>query len=118
MLFLNSDSKENNIFVGNKTIVLNTMDQEEWQKFLTESNQKVDVKVDVEEFKEELWDIVVEFGEPILMGTGLDKEAREEFFCKMFHIRERRPNTELKSYKDSSTLKKKVENKKVKNKMI
>ena len=37
-------------------------------------------KVDVEEFKEEAWDIVVEFGEPILLGTGFDKEAREEFF--------------------------------------
>ena len=36
--------------------------------------------VDVEEFKEEVWDTVLDFGEPILLGTGFDKEAREEFF--------------------------------------
>ena len=31
--------------------------------------------MDVEWFQEKLWEIVVEFGEPILMGIGLDKEA-------------------------------------------
>ena len=44
-------------------------------------------KMDVEEFEEELWEIVVEFGELIVMGTGLDKEAREELLSKIFHIR-------------------------------
>ena len=54
-------------------------------------------KMDVEEFEEELWEIVVEFGELIVMGTGLDKEAREELLSKVFHIREMRPNTEPRS---------------------
>ena len=29
-------------------------------------------------FKEELWDTVVKFGEPVLMGTGLDEKAIKE----------------------------------------
>ena len=74
-------------------------------------------KLDVEEFKEELWDIVVKFGEPILMRTGLDKVAREELPRKMIHIQETRPKTEPKSCKDSSTLKMKSENKKLKTKL-
>ena len=53
-------------------------------------------------------------GVSILMGTGLDKEAREELLSKMIHIRETRPNTEPRSSKDSSTLQ--IENKKVKTK--
>ena len=43
---------------------------------MIEFNQKVERKVDVEEFEEELWDIEVEIGKAILMRTGLDKEAR------------------------------------------
>ena len=62
--------------------------------------------MDVEEFKEDLWDIVVQFGEPLSMVTGLHKEAREKLPSKMVHIRETRPNTEPRSCKDSSTLKK------------
>ena len=42
------------------------------------------MKVLVEEFIEQLWDIVLLFGDPILMGTGLDKEAREELLSKCF----------------------------------
>ena len=64
--------------------------------------------MDVEEFKEDLLDIVVQLGEPLLMVTGLDKEAREKLPSeRMANIRETRPNTELRSCKDSSTLKKK-----------
>ena len=54
---------------------LSTLYQDGWQEFLIEFNRKVERKVDIEEFEEELWDIVVEFVEPILMATGLDKEA-------------------------------------------
>ena len=72
---------------GKKTMFLNTLDQEQLQKFLIEFNRKLERKVEDEEFKEELWDIVVEFGEPILMGTGLDKEAREQLLSKIIHIR-------------------------------
>ena len=66
-------------------------------------------KVDVYEFKEELWDTVVEFEEPILMETGLDKEAREEFLSKIVQLRETWLNTEPKSCKNSSNLKNKKE---------
>ena len=109
MVFLSKEGKEKNTFEANKTMFLSTLDQKRWQNFLTEFNQKVVRKVDVEEFKEELWDIVVKFGEPILMGTGLDKVAREELPRKMIHIQETRPKTEPKSCKDSSTLKMKSE---------
>ena len=46
------------------------MNKEGWLKFLIEFNKKVERKVDVEEFNEQLWDIVVEFGEPLLLKTG------------------------------------------------
>ena len=42
MVFLSSDSKEKNTFEGNKTMFWNTLDYEEWQKFLMEFNQKVE----------------------------------------------------------------------------
>ena len=57
---------------------LSILDQEVWQNSLTVFNRKVERKVNVEEFKEELRDIVMEFGEFILIETaGLDKVARE-----------------------------------------
>ena len=59
---------------------------------------------------------VVEFGEPILIGTGLDKEARGELLSTMILIQETRPNTKPGSCKNSSTLKKKKEKKNVKTK--
>ena len=43
-------------------------------------------QIDVEEFKEELLDLVVEFENSILMGTELNKEAREELLSKINHI--------------------------------
>ena len=45
-------------------------------------------QIDVEEIKEELLDFVVEFENSILMGTELNKEAREELLSKINHIRE------------------------------
>ena len=117
MVCLSSESKEQNTFEGEKTMFLNTFDREGWQKFLREFNQTVEREVDVEEFKEELWDIMVEFGELILMGTGLDKEASVELFSKLIHIRETRSNTESKYCIENSTLKKKSESKPVKTKM-
>ena len=70
-MFLNDESKEKNNFEGNKMAFLSTLGQKRWEKILLESNRKVKRKVDVEELKEDLWDIMVEFGEPIRMGTGL-----------------------------------------------
>ena len=91
---------------------MNSLDQEGGQKFLTEFNQKVERKLNVEELKEELLDIMMEIGEPILMETGLDEEARQERLSKRIQNREMRLNTDPSSCKGSSTLKKKNERKK------
>ena len=76
---------------------LNTLDQKGFQEFLSEFNQKVERKVNVDEFKEELWDTVVRFGEPVLMATGLDEKAREELLGKMTHMRKTKPIIERES---------------------
>ena len=81
-------------------------------------NRKVKKKVNVEALKEELWDLVMEFGEFILIETaGLDKVAREELLNKMIHIRETRPNVAPRLNKNSSTVKSKSDSKKAKTKM-
>ena len=51
--------------------------------------------------------MVVKFGEPVLMGTGLDEKARKEFLSKMVKLRETRQKTKDDECKDGSTLKKK-----------
>ena len=79
---------------------LNTLDQKEWQDLLSEFNQKVKRKVKVDEFKEELWDTVVGFGKAGLMATGLDEKARAQLLGKMIRLRETKPSTESKSFKD------------------
>ena len=108
MVFMSGDINEKNTFEGIQTKFLSTLDTKVWQKFLTEFSQKVERRVDAEEIKEEKWEIVVEFGEPIPMGTGLDKEAREELISKTILFCETRPNTEPRSCKNSSTLKRNV----------
>ena len=103
---------------SSKTMFLSILDQEVWQNSLTVFNRKVERKVNVEEFKEELRDKVMEFGEVILIETaGLDKVAREYLLNKMIHIRETRPNISPSSGKNSSSLKRKKESKKFKTKM-
>ena len=78
MVLLSDEAREKNTFRGNKWIFLNTLDQKGWLDFLSEFNQKVErkFKFKVDEFKEELWDTLVGFGEPVLMVTGLDEKAR------------------------------------------
>ena len=61
----------------------------------------------LEDFKEELWNTVVKFGEPVLMGTGLDEKARKELLKKMISLREPKQKTEADACKDISTLNKK-----------
>ena len=51
---------------------------------------------------------MVKFGEPVLMGTGLDEKARKELLNKM---RETRQKTRDDECKDSSTLKQKTDDK-------
>ena len=65
-------------------------------------------------FKEELWDPVVKFGEPVLMGTGLDEKAREKLLDKMIMLRETEQKTKDDECKNSSTLKQKTDDKMIK----
>ena len=73
-------------------------------------NQKAETEATLEKFKEELWDMVVKFGEPVLMGTGLDKKASKELLEKMIKLRETEQKTKDDECKDSSTLKQKTDN--------
>ena len=57
---------------------LNTLDEKAWREFLGDFNHKAKTEATPESFKEE-WDTVMKFGEPVLMGTGLDGKARKEF---------------------------------------
>ena len=75
-VLLSNEAREKNVFEGNKWMFLDTLDQKGWQELLSKFNQKVERKVNMDEFKEELWDTVVGFGEPLLMTTRLDEKVR------------------------------------------
>ena len=77
MVLLSEEAREKNNFEGNKRMFLYTLDQKVWQEFLSDFNQKVEPKVNMDEFKEKSWVTLVGFGEPVLMATGLDGKARE-----------------------------------------
>ena len=83
MVLLTNEVREKNTFEGNKRLFLSTLDVQAWQSFLSEFNQRVENKGNVDDFKEELWDTVVKFGEPVLIGTGLDEKMRKELLEKM-----------------------------------
>ena len=51
---------------------------------------------------------MVKFGEPVLMGTGLDEKGRKELLSKMVKVKEMRQKTKDDECKDGSTLKKKL----------
>ena len=58
---------------------------------------------------------MVKFGEPVLMGTGLDEKARKELLSKMVKLRETRQETRDDECKDISNLKqKKIDDKIIK----
>ena len=90
---------------------LETLDEKAWREILGEFNQETKSETTLDDFKEELWDTVVKFGDPVLMGTGLDKKARKELLSKMFKLIETRPKTRDEECKDSSTLKQKTDDK-------
>ena len=90
---------------------LSTLDEKTWLEFLSELNQKAEAEATLESFKEELWDMVVKFGEPVLMGIGLDEKARKESLDKMIKLRETEQKTKDDECKDSSTLKQKIDDK-------
>ena len=91
MVLLTNEIREKNTFEGNEGMFLNTIDEKAWQGFLGEFNQRVESKAKLDEFKEELWNTVVKFGEPVLIATGLDEKVRKELLAKMVSFRSRTP---------------------------
>ena len=87
---------------------LGTLDEDAWREFLREFNREVNSETTLDDFKEELWDKVVKFGELLLMGTGLDEKARKELLSKLVELRKAQPTTRDDECKGSSTLKQKT----------
>ena len=108
MILLSAEESKKNAFKGNKWMFLNTLDEKVWQDFLTEFNQRVKSEIKLDDFQGELWNTVVKFGEPVLMGTGLDEKARKELPERMISLREPKLKTKAVACKDSSILKKKL----------
>ena len=50
----------------------------------------------------------MKFGEPLLIGTGLDEKARKELLNKLIELRNSRSKTREEKCEDSSTLKQKT----------
>ena len=90
---------------------LGTLEEAIWREFLRELNREVNSEITLDDFKEELWDTVVKFGEPVLMGTGLEEKARGELLSKMVELRRASLKTKEDECKDSSTLKQTTVNK-------
>ena len=110
-ILLSAEEREKNTFEGSKTMFLGTLDEDAWREFLSEFNREVNDEITLDDFKEELWDTVVKFGEPVLMGTGLEEKARGELLGKMVELRKASLKTKEDECKDSSTLKQKTVNK-------
>ena len=108
MILLSSEEREKNTFEGNRDMFLGSLKDDAWQEFLKEFNQEVGSETTLDEFKEELWDTVVRFGEPLLIGTGLDEKARKELLSKLVELRNSRSKTREEKCEDSSTLKQKI----------
>ena len=111
MIFLSAEGREKNSFEGNRDAFLGTLDEDAWREFLSDFNQEVNGEITLDDFKEEPWDTVVKFGEPVLMGTGLEEKARGELLSKMVELRKASRKTKEDECKDSSTLKQKTVNK-------
>ena len=114
MIFLSAERREKNTFEGNRDAFLGTLGKDAWQEFLGDFNREVDEDTTLDNFKEELWDTVVKFGEPVLMGTGLEEKARGELLSKMVELRKTSRKTREDNCKDSSTPKQKTDNKIIK----
>ena len=111
MVFLSAEKREKNTFEGNRDAFLGTLDEDAWREFLSDFNREVNDESTLDVFKEELWDTVVKFGEPVLMGTGLEEKTRGELLSKMVELRKASRKTKEDKWKDSSTLKQKTDNK-------
>ena len=108
MILLSTEESKKNTFGGNKIIILGTLNEKAWREFLSEFNQKMESEIKLEYFKEELWSTVVKFGEPVLMGTGLDERARKELLNKMVKLGETQHKTGNDECTDISTQKQKM----------
>ena len=93
MILLSTKESKKNTFEENKSMFLGTLDEKAWREFLSEFNQETESETTLDDFKEELWNTVVKFGEPVFMGTGLDEKARKELLSKMVKLRETRQKT-------------------------
>ena len=87
MILLSAEEREKYTFYGNNTMFLGTLDENAWREFLREFSREVNSEITLDDFKEELWDTVVKFGEPVLMGIGLEEKARGELLSKMVELR-------------------------------
>ena len=108
---MSAEEREKNTFEGNKTMFLGTLDEDSWREFVSEFNREVNGEITLDDSKEELWDTVVKFGEPVLMVTGLEEKARGELLSKMVELRKAALKTKEDECKDISTLKQKTVNK-------
>ena len=108
MILLSAEESKMNAFEGNKWMFLNKLDEKAWHDFLGDFNQRVKSETKLDDFKEELWNTVVKFGEPVVMGTGLDEKARKELLERMISLREPEQKAKTDACKDSSTLNKKA----------
>ena len=97
---------------------LSTLDEEAWRSFLDEFNEGMENKVGVDDFKEELWNTVVKFGEPVLIATGLDEKGRKGLLEKMIGLRKQKQDAGTNLYKDSATLNIKTDDKSKTSNMI
>ena len=88
MILLSTEERQKNTFEGNKSMFLGTLDEKAWRDFLSEFNHETKSESTLDNFKEELWNTVVKFGEPVLIATGLDEKARKELLSKMVKLRE------------------------------
>ena len=111
MIFLSAEGREKNAFKGNREAFLGTLDEDAWREFLSDFNLEVNDEITLDDFKDELWDTVVKFGEPVLMGTGLKEKARGEMLSKMVELRKASRKTKEDECKDICTLKQKTDNK-------
>ena len=114
IILLSTEESKKNTFEGNRSMFLGTLDEKAWREFLSEFNHETKSETTLDNFKEELWNTVVKFGEPVLMGTGLDEKARKELQSKMVKLWETRQKTKDDECKDGSTLKKKTDDKIIK----
>ena len=62
MKLLSTKEGKKNAFEGNKWMFLNTLDEKAWRDYLSEFNQRGKSETTLEDFKEELWNTVVNSG--------------------------------------------------------